>query len=125
MGGNNNRVRNFRNPLFASTLTLTAQLSFFTICSVNNMTTAQLRKALSLREKLDELEAEFAGLFNSSPLLNATEATVPGTSEVGGTRPKFNKVRRTMSPAARARIAAGARKRWRLAKAAGKTTLGG
>ena len=33
------------------------------------------------------------------------------------------KAKRTMSPAARAKIAASARKRWKLAKAAGKSTL--
>ena len=37
--------------------------------------------------------------------------------------PKEKKAKRTMSPAARAKIAAAARARWKLAKAAGKSTL--
>ena len=52
-------------------------------------------------------------------------AKIKGTSTPVADKPaaKEKKAKRTMSPAARAKIAAAARARWKLAKAAGKSTL--
>ena len=51
-------------------------------------------------------------------------AKIKGTSTPVADKPAAEKkAKRTMSPAARAKIAASARKRWKLAKAAGKSTL--
>ena len=52
-------------------------------------------------------------------------AKLKGTSTPVADKPaaKEKKTKRTMSPAARAKIAAAARARWKLAKAAGKSTL--
>ena len=52
-------------------------------------------------------------------------AKIKGTSTPVADKPaaKEKKTKRTMSPAARAKIAAAARARWKLAKAAGKSTL--
>jgi len=90
-----------------------------------NLTTAQLRQALSLREKIDQLESELATLLGSAPTPRQTRKTTHSSSgdETNGKVGKKSK--RTMSAAWRAKIAAAARKRWKLARAAGKTTLGG
>ena len=52
-------------------------------------------------------------------------AKINGTSTPVADKPaaEEKKTKRTMSPAARAKIAAAARARWKLAKAAGKSTL--
>ena len=95
---------------------------------MTTLTSVQLRKALSIREKLDDLETELAGLFGG-----ASGQAKAATRGAAWTRPgrqttmvvaKSGK-RKPMSAAGRAKIAAAARKRWKLAKAAGKTTLGG
>jgi hypothetical protein len=85
---------------------------------MTNLSVAQLRQALALREKLDELESELARLLGSASA--GPNGSVAPRAPVAAVKPK-----RTMSAAGRARIAAAARKRWRKAKAAGKTTLGG
>ena len=92
---------------------------------MTTLTSAQLRQALSLREQIDTLESELAGLFGGATA--APKAKTPALSNAGhGTNGKVaKKARRTMSAAGRAKIAAAARRRWKLAKAAGKTTLGG
>jgi hypothetical protein len=62
-----------------------------------NITVAQLRKAVAIKEQIESLESELAGLLGAS-----TSNGVRG-------RPSG---RRTMSPAARARISAAQKARW-------------
>jgi hypothetical protein len=94
---------------------------------MNDLTTAQLRQALSLREKIDGLERELSRLFGGAsaqpqaPTKRAPWARVNRQTTLEAVKP----AKRKMSAAGRARIAAAARKRWKLAKAAGKTTLAG
>lgn len=89
---------------------------------MTNLTAAQLRRALALRENIDALESELSQLFGAAPTARKAKAAA-STQATPATAMK--KPRRKMSEAAKARIAASARKRWRLAKAAGKRTLGG
>ena len=84
---------------------------------MTNLSVAQLRRALSLREKIDELESELSKLLGSASA--GPNGSAARRVPVAAVKPK-----RTMSAAGRARIAAAARKRWRKAKAAGKRTLG-
>jgi hypothetical protein len=89
---------------------------------MTNLTTAHLRQALALRENIDALETELSELLGGIP------TRVKGTTSVEAKEePKNNtkNLRRPMSMAVKVRMAAAARKRWRLAKAAGKRTLGG
>ncbi len=89
---------------------------------MTNLSVAQLRQALSLREKIDELESELTRLLGgaSAGPNGSASPRAPQQKQLAAVKPK-----RTMSAAGRARMAAAARKRWRKAKAAGKTTLGG
>ena len=75
-------------------------------------TTAQLKQAVKLSEKLDELQAELASILggSSAPTKAAKE---PKTA-------KAKKTKRTMSPEAREKIAAAQRKRWAKQKKAAK-----
>ena len=92
---------------------------------MTNLTLDQLRKALAVREELDALESELAQLLGGAsarqPARRAPWARVNRQTTLVAMKP----AKRKMSAAGRARIAAAARKRWRLAKAAGKKTLGG
>ena len=73
-------------------------------------TTAQLKKAVIISEKLDALEAELAALLggSSAPAKTAKEPKAP----------KAKKTKRVMSPEAREKIAAAQRKRWAKSKKA-------
>jgi hypothetical protein len=94
--------------------------------------TAQLKRALEIKLQLESLESELHALLGSHqghPTTNGTDKRRE-MSAVG--RPKLNgttvaksgkKTRRKMSAAAKAKLSAIARKRWRKAKAAGKTAL--
>lgn len=66
-----------------------------------NLSADHLRRAATIRDEIDRLSAELAGIL-------------------GGTRPPAHKKRGTMSAAGRARIAAAQRARW--AKVKGKKT---
>jgi hypothetical protein len=77
-------------------------------------TTAQLKKAVIISEKLDELQAELATLLGGS--------SKPAKAAKEPKAPKAKKTKRTMSPEAKAKIAAAQRKRWaKQKKAAPKT----
>jgi hypothetical protein len=75
-------------------------------------TTAQLKKAVIISEKLDVLHAELAALLggSSGPTKTAKEPKTP----------KAKKTKRVMSPEAREKIAAAQRKRWAKSKKADK-----
>lgn len=67
-------------------------------------TTAQLKKAVIISEKLDALEAELAAILGGS------SAPVKTAKEPKATKEK--KTKRVMSPEAREKIAAAQRRRW-------------
>ena len=73
-------------------------------------TSSQLRKAVIISEKLDELQAELAALLGGS--------SAPAKSAKEPKAPKANKTKRVMSPEAREKIAAAQRKRWAKTKKA-------
>ena len=75
-------------------------------------TTAQLKKAVIISEKLDALEAELAAILggSSKPAKSAKEPKAPNEK----------KTKRVMSPEAREKIAAAQRKRWAKSKKADK-----
>ena len=75
-------------------------------------TTAQLKKAVIISEKLDALEAELAAILGGSSAASkaSKEPKVP----------KAKKTKRIMSLEAREKIAAAQRKRWAKSKKADK-----
>lgn len=76
-------------------------------------TTAQLKKAVSISEKLDALKSELASIMGGSGPTKAKSVKEPK-------EPKAEKAKRTMSPEAREKIAAAQRKRWAKQKKAAK-----
>ena len=91
--------------------------------SITKLSAKQLRRAAALREKMDKLEKQLAAILSVSE-------EAPITVRKGGRRRKkavvsapAAKPRRKMSKAARAKMSAAAKKRWALAKAAGKKSL--
>jgi hypothetical protein len=90
---------------------------------MTTLTSAQLRQALSLREKIDKLELELATLLGSTPTARRSKPPARSSAEDEMNGKAAKKTKRTMSAAGRAKIAAAARKRWKLAKAAGKSSL--
>lgn len=75
-------------------------------------TTAQLKQAVKLSEKLDALNAELASIMGGSgKKVKAAKADKPKAEK---------KTKRTMSPEAREKIAAAQRKRWAKSKKAAK-----
>ena len=73
-------------------------------------TTAELKKAVVISEKLDELQAELAALLGGS--------SAPAKAAKEPKAPKAKKTKRVMSPEAREKIAAAQRKRWAKSKKA-------
>jgi hypothetical protein len=78
--------------------------------SLVSLSAGQLRNAAAIREKIDKLERELASLLGGSPAAPVAAAVA-------------RKGRRPMSAAARAKMAAAAKARWKKAKAAGKNRL--
>jgi hypothetical protein len=78
---------------------------------LSNLSASTLRQAADLRERIDGLEAQLSAILEGRAPGGAAEPAREATS-VAPAKPK-----RTMSPAARARIAAGARARWAKVKA--------
>ena len=108
--------------------------------SLQNLTVAQLRQVISIKEKIDELEAELAAVAGGGVAAAAQPRGRRGMSAAGRARiaaaqkARWAKVkgakveaapkkRRKMSAAGRARMAAAAKARWAKAKAAGKYRL--
>jgi hypothetical protein len=76
------------------------------MATFHELTTAQLRHALQLREHIESLQKELASLLGG----NSAPAAKP---EVAASTPgRKKKAKRTMSPEAREKIAAAARARW-------------
>ena len=76
--------------------------------SIANLSAQQLRRAANIKEKIQSLENELGRILGSS--IKPVAAAAP-------------KKRRKMSAAARAKIAAAAKARWKTAKAQGKNSL--
>ena len=115
--------------------------------ALSNISVQDLKRAVALREHIEQLENELAGILGSSPRAvgrprgSGRRFLSPEAREriaaaqrlrwskhrkaVGGATGAASngKKRRTMSAAARARIAAAARERWAKAKAKGQRTL--
>lgn|SRR6266853_422211 len=68
----------------------------------------QLKQAIALAERIESLQAELASLFGGGS--SAAPAAPPASFAVA--KPGRRRVRRTMSPEARAKIAAAQRARW-------------
>ena len=110
--------------------------------SILQITTDELRKAVSIKEKIEELQAQLGALLDGGEVLSPFSAKVPGRRRMsaagrariaaaararwarirGKTAPVTRK-RRKWSAAAKARLAAIAKARWAKAKAAGKSAL--
>lgn len=80
---------------------------------LSSLSAKQFRQAASIREQIDTLEKRLANLLGGSSVATRTAAAPIATGAPGLKK-------RTMSPAARARIAAAQRKRWAKIKAANK-----
>lgn len=80
---------------------------------ISNLSAQQLRRAADIQEKIESLTSELNSLLNGT-----TEPKRLGRPPGSGKKGK-----RTMSTAARARIAAAARARWAKAKKAGRNRL--
>jgi hypothetical protein len=108
--------------------------------SLQNLTVAQLRQAISIKEKIDELEAGLAAVAGGGVAAVSKPRGRRGMSAAGrariaaGQKARWAKVkgakveaapkkRRKMSAGGRARMAAAAKARWAKAKAAGKNRL--
>ena len=97
----------------------------------------QLRRAVTLKEQIEELADELRGVLGSPTSKRgrtrsaATRARMAAAqrarwaSAKGKTPAKARRKKRKISAAGRARIAAAARARWAAAKRAGKRTLAG
>jgi hypothetical protein len=92
---------------------------------LQSLTSAQLNHAADLKEKIEELESELAAILGGSSSAPAKRG--PGRPRkipaFDFTTPMLVFKHRKMSSAARALLAASAKKRWAKAKAEGKTSL--
>jgi hypothetical protein len=106
---------------------------------LNNLSVAQLREAVAIKEQIEQLETQLASIFGEtttpevagkkrrrmSATSRARMAAAARTrwAKIKGTQATPTKKRRKMSAEGRARISAAAKARWKKAKAAGKNTL--
>jgi len=86
-----------------------------------SLTSVQLNHAAKLKEQIEKLGSELASLLGSQPPTLKRGPGRPRKARLAAEPPKTK--RRRMSPEARAKIAAAAKKRWAKAKAQGKTSL--
>ncbi|HZQ47185.1 MAG TPA: hypothetical protein VFC07_09245 [Verrucomicrobiae bacterium] len=117
------------------------------LISISNISVSQLKRAVVIREQLEKLELELAGILGESratstngrggrgkmsPAARARIAAAQrlrwakhrkGASASAKTSGKAAKGKRKLSPATKAKIAAAARIRWARAKAANRRTL--
>jgi hypothetical protein len=106
---------------------------------IKDLSLKQLRKVVSLKEKIEKFEAQIASIIGASPLgptgKRSFKMSASARARIGAAQRKRwaklksvdqserPKKRRKMSAAGRAKIAAAARARWAKIKAAGKTKL--
>jgi len=107
---------------------------------LTNLTPKRLRKAATLKERIEKLQNELAQFLNGEPrietrnMLRKRKMSAAGRAAIAAAaRRRWAKVKglaalgrkpkRKISAATRARMAAVAKERWKKAKAQGKTTL--
>ncbi len=107
---------------------------------LQNLTVAQLRKVVSIKEQIEGLEADLTaiigdGAARSQPPSGPRRVSAAGRARIaaaqrarwakmkGATSQPSPKTKRKLSSAAKAKIAAAARARWAKAKAAGRNSL--
>jgi hypothetical protein len=110
---------------------------------MNSISTQQLKRALSIREQIEALEAELNSIFGGAspvrrgrpPGSGKRRMSAAGRRAIaaaqkrrwaklkGGEEKPARKSRRKMSAAGRAKIAAATRERWKRAKTAGENRL--
>lgn len=83
--------------------------------SIQTLSAGQLREAAAIKDKIESLQSELNSLLGGGGEAGNGVIAAPRRGRPPG--------KRTMSPAAWARIAAAARARWKKAKAAGKNSL--
>jgi hypothetical protein len=113
--------------------------------NIQNLTVAQLRKVVAIREEIEQLEAQLASIAGDGELAAAPKARrrkmsraaraaigaaqrarwakVKGRGRKAARKEKVVAKKRKVSAATRTRLAAAAKARWARAKAAGQTTL--
>ena len=112
--------------------------------SITNLTSKQLRRAASLKDKIESLQKRIGKILGSASkpvteskpkrrrkMSAAGRASIAAAQKARWAKVKgkkssakpVKKAKRKMSAAARAKISAAAKKRWAKAKAAGKTKL--
>jgi len=107
--------------------------------SLNNLSVAQLRESVAIKEQIERLETQLATVFGETMIPEVAVKSRRRMSAAGrarmaaaararwakikGTDATPAKKRHKMSAEGRARISAAAKARWKKAKAAGKTTL--
>ena len=80
---------------------------------INNLSANDLRRAATIKDKIETLQAELNNILGGGAVGNGFVAHARGRKSG----------RRKMSAAGRAKIAAAARARWAKARAAGKKSL--
>lgn len=106
---------------------------------LNSLSVSQLRKAVTVKEQIEQLETQLASLFGEAKMSQVAgkkrrrmsaagrarmaAAARARWAKIKGTQAIPSKRRRKMSAEGRARISAAAKARWKKAKAAGKATL--
>ena len=84
---------------------------------ISNISATQLRRAAEIQDQIETLQSQL------SKILGGGSEVGNGVKRLGRPPGSGKKGKRKMSPAARARIAAAARLRWKKAKAAGRNSL--
>jgi hypothetical protein len=105
---------------------------------LSGLSVAQLRKAVGIKERIEQLEAQLASIAGNTTTPQETgkkrrrmsaagRARIAAAARARWARIKGQKEsprkKRKVSAAARLRLSAAAKARWKKAKAAGKTTL--
>jgi hypothetical protein len=105
---------------------------------LNSLSVEQLRKAVAIKEQIEQLEAQLDSVLGDSaePLVPSKKRhrmSAAGRARIAAAaRARWAKLKgqqetprkkRKVSAAARLRLSAAAKARWKKAKAAGKTTL--
>ncbi|MGO8697933.1 MAG: hypothetical protein ACLQVY_09480 [Limisphaerales bacterium] len=115
------------------------------MANLENLSVEQLRKAVAIKEQIEQLQSELNSFFESDGAAPARDgrrrhmsasarariaaaqrarwARVKGRAKSSPATVKKEKPKRHVSPATRARLAALAKARWAKAKAAGQASL--
>jgi hypothetical protein len=108
--------------------------------NLSNISVADLKRAVALRERIEDLQRELAGILGEAPVADgrtgrrtlsaSARERIAAAQRLRWAKHRRGKVaapagkkRRQMSAAARARISESAKARWAKAKAKGQRTL--